>query len=68
MTVSNCGVVDHGHTCLDINVWAHLHAHLDHKRVDKKGANDVMSVLVQTLKDRNILWENDIGRELNLIF
>ena len=70
MTVNKCGVVDHEHTYPDINVGAHLHAHLDHKkeRFDKKGANDVMSVLVQTLKDRNMLRENDVGGELNLVF
>ena len=68
MNVNNCGVVDDGETYPDSNVGAHLHAQLDHERVDKKGSNDVTSVVVKTLKDRNPLWENGIGRELNLLF
>ena len=68
MNVNNCGVVDDGETYPDSNVGAHLHAYLDHERIDEKGSNDVMSVVVKILKDGNPLRENDIVRELNILF
>ena len=64
MTVNNCGVVDHIHTYLDSTFGAHLHTHVYHEGIGKKGENSVMSLMVKTLKDRKVLQENDIGGKL----
>ena len=68
MTVDNCRVFDQGHTYPDINVGVHLHTHVYYKVFVKKGANNVMSLAVNTLKDRNDVLQNDIRGELNLVF
>ena len=68
MTVDNCRVFDQGHTYPDINVGVHLHTHVYYKLFVKKGANNVMSLAVNTLKDRNDVLQNDIRGELNLVF
>ncbi len=46
----------------------HMHAHVYHEGVGKKGANNVCSLIIKTLKLRGILREDDPGGELNIVF
>jgi hypothetical protein len=68
LTVFNLGVVNHAHTYNDGHVSEHMHAHLYHEGVGKKGANNVASLIVKTLRQLNIIREDSVGGELNIIF
>jgi hypothetical protein len=68
LTVFNLGIVNHAHTYNDGCVSEHMHAHLYHKGVGKKGANNVASLIVKMLQQLNILCEDSVGGELNIIF
>jgi len=68
LTVFNLGVVNHAHAYNDGRVSEHMHAHLYHEGVGKKGANNVASLIVKTLRQLNILREDSVGGELNIIF
>ena len=46
----------------------HMHVHLFHEGVGKKGANNVASLVVKTLRQLNILRKDSVGGELNIIF
>jgi len=46
LTVFNLGVVNHAHTYNDGCVSEHMHAHLYHEGLGKKGANNVASLIV----------------------
>ena len=39
-----------------------------HEGVNKKGAKNITSLIMKTLKDMNLLQENNVGGELNLVF
>lgn len=45
-----------------------MFAHVYHEGVGKKGANNVASLVVKTLKELNLLREDSVGGELNIIF
>lgn len=47
---------------------AHMHAHVYHEGVAKKGAHNMVSLNLKTLNDSGILWEDDISGELVIIF
>ncbi len=47
LTVLNLGVVNHTHMYNDGRVSEHMHAHLYHEGVGKKGANNVASLIVK---------------------
>ena len=64
LSIFNLGMVDHAHDYGNGNYNAHLHAHVYHEGVGKKGANNVASLIMKTLKLMGILRENDIGGEL----
>ena len=68
LTVFNLGVVNHAHAYNDGCVAEHMHAHLYHEGVGKKGANNVASLIVKTLRQLNILRKDSVGGELNIIF
>jgi hypothetical protein len=68
LTVCNLGVVNHAHAYNDGRVLELTHAHLYHEGVGKKGANNVASLIVKTLRQLNILHEDSVGGELNIIF
>jgi hypothetical protein len=68
MSVYNLGVVDHAHVYDDGWVFKHLHSHVYHKGVGKKGANNVASLIVKTLRQLNLLCKDSVGGELNVIF
>ncbi len=68
LTDFNLEVVNHAHAYNDGCVPEHMHVHLYHKGVGKKGANNVASLIVKTLRQLNILHEDSVGGELNIIF
>jgi hypothetical protein len=68
LSVYNLGIVNHAHLCDDGRVTEHLHAHVYHEGVGKKGANNVASLIVKTLQQLNLLREDSAGGELNIIF
>ena len=76
LSVYNLGVVNHAHKYGQINsdgnvrneYKEHMHAHVYHEGVAKKGANNVASLIMKTLTDSNILRENDPGGELVIVF
>ena len=68
LTVFNLGVVNHAHAYNDGHVSEHMHAHLNHEGVGKKGTNNVASLIVKTLRQLNIFREDSVGGELNIKF
>jgi hypothetical protein len=62
------GVVNHAHVYNDGRVSEHLHCHVYHKRVGKKGTNNVASLIVKMLRQLNLLCEELVSGELNVIF
>ncbi len=68
MDVYKLGVVDHGHVYRDEQVSEHLHCHMYHEGVKKKGANNVALLIVKMLQQLNLLHEDSVGSELNIIF
>jgi hypothetical protein len=68
LSVCNLGVVNHAHVYKDGRMSEHLHSHVYHKGVGKKGPNNVASLIVQTLRQLNILHNDSVGGELNVIF
>jgi hypothetical protein len=68
MSVYNLGVVDHAHIYDDGWVSEHLHCHVYTEGVGKKGANNVVSVIMKTLQKLNLLCKDSVGGELNIIF
>jgi hypothetical protein len=68
LTVFNFGVVNQAHAYNDGRVAEHMHAHLYHEGVGKKGANNVASLIIKTLRQLNILCKDSVGGELNIIF
>ena len=46
----------------------HLHVHVYHEGVAKKGTTDVTSLIVKTLRQLNLLQDEMVGGELNIIF
>ena len=47
LSIYNLGVVNHAHVYDNGRVTEHLHAHVYHKGVGKKGANNVASLIVK---------------------
>jgi len=68
LSVYNLGMVDHAHVCDDGRVTEHLHCHVYHEGVGKKGASNVASLIVKTLRALNLLREEEVGGELNIVF
>ena len=68
LSVYNLGVVNHAHVYGDGRVCEHMHCHVYHEGIGKKGANNVASLIVKTLWEINLLHENSVGGELNIIF
>jgi len=62
------GMVDQSHKDCDGIECDHMHAHVYHEGIGKKGANNVCSLIVKTLQYLNIMREGNIGGELNIIF
>ena len=68
LSVYNLGVVNHAHVYDDGQVSAHLHAHVYHEGVARKGATNVTSLIMKTLRHLNIIQSDSVGGELNIIF
>jgi hypothetical protein len=68
MTVNNLGVVDHAHKYDDGKVGEHMHCHVYTDAVGRKGANNVASLIMKTLRHLNILRDDEHGSELNIVF
>ena len=68
LSVYNLGVVNHAHDYGNGRVSEHLHAHVYHEGVGKKGANNVSSLVIKTLRLLNIIREDSVGGELNIVF
>ncbi len=68
LSIYNLGIVDHAHDYGRGIIKEHLHCHVYHEGVGKKGANNVSSLIRKMLRDLNILRNNAVGGELNFIF
>ena len=68
LSVYNLGMVDHAHVYNDGRIAEHMHCHVYNEAVAKKGANNVASLIVKTLRRLNHLHGDSIGGELNIIF
>jgi hypothetical protein len=68
MTVNNLGIVNHAHVYPDGKVSKHMHCHIYTDAVGKKGANNVASLIMKTLRDLNLLRSDEQGGELNIVF
>jgi hypothetical protein len=68
LSVYNLGMVDQSHKDCDGIECDHMHAHVYHEGIGKKGENNVCSLIVKTLQYLNIMCGGDIGGELNIIF
>ena len=68
LSVSNFGFVDTAYINNEGEAEEHCHAHVYHCGVGKKGADNVASLILKTLKKLNLLRENDPGGVLNIIF
>ena len=55
LSAYNLGVVNHAHTYENGDVGKHMYAHIYHEGVGKKGANNVSSLIVKTLRQLNLL-------------
>ena len=68
MTVNNLGMVDNAHKYLDGKVGEHMHCHVYTDAVGRKGANNVASLIMKTLRHLSILCDDEHGSELNIVF
>ncbi len=68
MTVNNLGMVDHAHIYPDGTVGEHMHCHVYTDAVGKKGANNVVTLIMKTLRRLNLLCNDEQGSELNIVF
>ncbi len=66
--VFNLGVVNHAQVYHDGHVSEHMHAHVYHEGIGKKGTNNIASHIIKTLQHLNILRDDLVGIELNIIF
>ena len=60
--------MNHAYVYKNKRVSEHMHAHVYHEGIGKKGANNVASLIIETLRKLNLLRENSVGSELNIIF
>ncbi len=68
LSIYNLEIVDHAHDYGGGDIKEHLHCHVYHERVGKKGANNVSSLIIKMLRDLNLLCNDDVGGELNIVF
>ncbi len=54
LSIYNLGVVNHTHVYEDERVSKHMHAHVYHEGIGKKGANNVLSLVIKTLRQLNL--------------
>ena len=68
LSVYNLGVVNHAHVYDNGKIGKHMYAHIYNEGEGKKGANNVASLIVKTLRQLNLLQEDSAGGELNIVF
>jgi hypothetical protein len=68
MKVNNLGMVDHAHKYPDGLVSKHMHCHVCTDAVWKKGANNVASLIMKTLRHLDLFKQTTTGSELNIVF
>ena len=61
MTANNLGIVNHAHKYPSGTVGEHMHCHVYTDAVGKKGANNVASLIMKTLKHLNLLRNDEQG-------
>jgi hypothetical protein len=66
--VYNLDAVHHAQVYNDGRILEHMHCHVCHKGVGKKGANNVALLILKTLRQLNLLQDDSAGGELNIIF
>ena len=66
LSIYNLGIVDHAHDYGGGDIKEHLHCHVYHEGEGKKGANNVSSLIIKTLRDLNLLRNDEVGGELIL--
>ena len=62
----NLGIVNHAHVYDNGKIGKHMYAHIYNEGEGKKGANNVASLIVKTLRQLNLLQEDSAGGELNI--
>jgi hypothetical protein len=68
MTVNNLGMVDHAHKYPAGTVGEHMNCHVYTNAIGKKGANNMASLIMKTLRHLNLLQNDSIGSKLNIVF
>ena len=68
LSIYNLGMVDQAHNNGDGEFKDHLFCHVYHEGVGLKGANNVCLLIVKTLRLMDIMKQDDMGRDLNIIF
>ena len=63
LSVYNLGVVEHAHKYNNGTVTEHMHCHVYNEGVGKKGANNVSSLIIKTLRQLNLLRDDSAGGE-----
>jgi hypothetical protein len=64
LSIYNLGIVNHAHVYDDgRGVTEHMHCHVYHKGVGKKGANNVALLIMKTLRGLNLLRVDLVGGE-----
>ena len=58
--------MDHSHKYENGTIGNHMYCHVYHEGIGKKGGTNVASLLVHTLRQMNVLRENDPAAELNI--
>ncbi len=61
----NFGVINHAHDYGNSMITAHVHCHVYHEGIAKKGANNVALLILQQF---NLLHANSMVKELNDTF
>jgi hypothetical protein len=68
VSIYNLGIVNHAHIYNSGEAKEHLHVHVQHEGIGKKGSNNVSLFIKKTLSDLNLLLNDSVGGELNIIF
>ena len=68
LSIYNLGMVDQAHNNGDGEFKDQMFCHVYHKGVGMKGANNVCSIILKTLRLMDIMKQDDMGGELNVIF
>ncbi len=70
LKIYNLGVVDHAYVANGDhnNPTEHMNVHMYHEGVMRKGANNVCSLILKTMKMNSMIQEGVCGAKLNVVF